>query len=145
MDDFLYNIVQQSIEPKILNGVIRTLFDVRHVPDLRKNPISLGTLNGNGFNYKSTNGVMKVSKGVMIVMKGQKLVRDIYKLMGTTIVGGAATVEPELDSTGLWHMLLGHMDERGMIELHKRKLLKGIKTCVFEFSKNCVFGKQNKV
>ena len=65
--------------------------------------------------------------------------------MGTTIVGGATIVEHELDSTGLWYMLLGHMNERGMMELHKRKLLKGIKTCKFEFSKNCVFGKQNKV
>ena len=32
--------------------------------------MSLGTLEGNGFNYKSANGVMKVSKGVLIVMKG---------------------------------------------------------------------------
>ena len=42
-------------------------------------------------------------------------------------------------------MWLGHMGERGMIELHKRKLLKGIKTCKLEFCKYCNFGKQNKV
>ena len=30
-------------------------------------------------------------------------------------------------------MRLGHMGERGMIELHKRKSLKGIKTCKLEF------------
>ena len=42
-----------------------------------------------------------MSKGVLIVMKGQKLVRNIYKLTSTTIVGGAATVGPELDSTTL--------------------------------------------
>ena len=65
--------------------------------------------------------------------------------MGTTIVGGATTVEPELDSSTLWHMRLGHMGERGMIKLHKRKILKGIKTCKLEFCKYCVFGKQNKV
>ena len=65
--------------------------------------------------------------------------------MGTAIVGGAAIVEPKLDSTTLWHMQLGHMGERGMIELYKIKLLKGIKTCKFEFCKYCVFGKQNKV
>ena len=62
----------------------------------------------------------------------KKLAGNIYKLMGTTIVGGAAIVEPELDSTTLWHMRLRHMGERGMIELHKRKLLKGIKTCKLE-------------
>ena len=50
--------------------VIRTLCDVRHVLDLRKNLVSMGTLDGNGFNYKSLNRVMKVSKGVLIVTKG---------------------------------------------------------------------------
>ena len=74
-----------------------------------------------------------MSKGVLIVMKRQKLTWNIYKFMGTTIIGGAATVEPELDSIALWHMRLGHMGERGMLELHKRKLLKGIKTCKLEF------------
>ena len=70
-----------------------------------------------------------MSKSVLTVMKGQKLTGKIYKLMGTTIIGGAAIVEPELDSTTLWHVRLGLMGERGMMELHKRKLLKGIKTC----------------
>ena len=49
-------------------------------------------------------------------------------MLDTTIVGGAAFVESESDNTVLWHMRLGHISERGMIEFHKRKLLKGIKT-----------------
>ena len=109
--------------------------------NMRKNLISLGTLDGNGFNYKSANGVMKVRKGVMTVMKGQKLVVNIYKLMGTTIVGGAAIIKLELDNTTLWYMQLGHMGEHGMMKLHKRKLLTGIKTCKLEFCKHCVLRK----
>ena len=54
---------------KMFDGVVRTLCDVRPILDLRKNMISLGTLDCNGFSYKSTNGVMKVSKGAMRVMK----------------------------------------------------------------------------
>ena len=54
---------------KMFDDVVRTLCDVRHVPDLRKNLISLGTLDCNGFSYKSTSRVMKVSKCVMTVMK----------------------------------------------------------------------------
>ena len=53
--------------------------------------------------------------------------------MGTTIVGEAATIELELNNTTLWHMRLGYIGDRGMMELHKRKLLKGIKTCMLEF------------
>ena len=86
-----------------------------------------------------------MSKGAMIVMKRQKLVGNIYKLLSTTIVGGVATLESESDNTVLWHMQLGHMGEREMMELHKRNLLKGIKTCKRDFCKYRVFGKQNKV
>ena len=39
-----------NITFKMFDGVIRTLCDVRHVPNLRKNLISLGTLDGNGLN-----------------------------------------------------------------------------------------------
>ena len=59
-----------NIRIKMFDGVIGTLCDVRHVHDLRKNLISLGTLDGNGFYYKFSNGAMKVSKGVLTVMKG---------------------------------------------------------------------------
>ena len=79
-----------NIKIKMFDDVVRTLSDVRHVPDLRKNMISLGTLNYNGFSYKFIGGVMKVSKGAMTVMKGQKLVVNIYKLLSTIIVGGVA-------------------------------------------------------
>ena len=43
-----------NIRVKMFDSVIRTLCDVRYVPDLRKNMISLGTLDNNGFNYKSS-------------------------------------------------------------------------------------------
>ena len=59
-----------NIRIKMFDGVVRTLCDVMHVPDLKKNLISLGALNSNGFCYTSESGVMKVSKGIMTVMKG---------------------------------------------------------------------------
>ena len=49
--------------------------------------------------------------------------------MGTIVVGGATTIESRSDNIALWHIQLGHMGERGMIELHMGKLLKGIKAC----------------
>ena len=44
---------------------------------------------------------MKIIKGVMVVMKGDKLSGNIYRLLGTTVVGGAASVESESNSTVL--------------------------------------------
>ena len=91
----------RNIRIKMFDGVVKMLCDVRHIPDLRKNLISLGALDSNGFCYKSESGVMKVSKGIMTVMKGQKTAGNIYRFLGTTVVGGAASMESELDNTVL--------------------------------------------
>lgn len=37
------------------------------------------------------------------------------------------------------------MSERGLLELHKRNLLKGIKSFKQDFCEHCVFGKPNRV
>ena len=42
-------------------------------------------------------------------------------------------------------MGLGHVGQRGMLELHKRNLLKGVKTCKLDFYKYCIYGKQHRV
>jgi hypothetical protein len=118
---------------KMFVGVVRTLCDVRHVLEVEKNLISLGTLNSNGYGYKSEDGVKKLTKGVMIVMKELKSSKNIYKLLGSTIIGGIASVEFDSDCTILWHMRLGHMSERGMLELHNRNMLNGVKMCKLDF------------
>jgi hypothetical protein len=112
---------------------------------VKKNLISLDTLDSNGYGYKSEGGIMKMTKGAMVVMKGQKSSKNIYKLLGSTVVNGIAAVEFDLDCTILWHMRLGHMSELGMLELHKRNMLKGVKTCKLDFYKFYVLEKQNRV
>ena len=79
------------------------------------------------------------------MMKGQKSSKNIYKLLGSIVIGGIASVESDLDCTVLWHMRLGHMSEWGMLEFYKRNLLKGVKTCKLDFCEFCVLGKQNRV
>ena len=81
-----------TIKIKMFDNVVRTLGEVRHVPKVKKNLISLETLDSNGYCYNYENGLMKVSKGTMVVMKGQKVKGNIYKLLGNTIVGGVAAV-----------------------------------------------------
>jgi hypothetical protein len=61
------------------------------------------------------------------------LSENIYRLLGTIVIDGAATIEPESDNTTLWHMLLGYMGEHKMMELHKKNILKGVKTCKLDF------------
>ena len=44
-------------------------------------------------------------------------------------MGDATSIETDNDATKMWHMHLGHLSERGMMELHKRNLLKDIHSC----------------
>jgi len=136
-----------TVKIKMFDGVVRVLGNVRHVPELRKNLISLGALDSAGCMYTAQGGAMKISRGALVLMKGQK-VGNLYKLIGDTVVGGVAISTPaesSTDDTRLWHMRLGHMGERGMLELHKRDLLKGVKACKMDFCKYCVYGKQHRV
>ena len=81
-----------KIKIKMFDNVVKTLGEVWHVPYVKKNLISLGTLDFNGYCYKSKNGLIKVSRGVMVVVKGQKVEGNTYKLFGNIIIGGAATI-----------------------------------------------------
>lgn len=124
------------------DGGMWTLNEVRYITKLRKNLISLGTLQENGFSYRSEGdrGNMKVSKSALIMMRGNRVACNIYKLLGNTIVGGVALIEFDNDATKLWNMCVGHLNEHGMMELHKRNLLKGVRSCKLELCKYCILG-----
>ena len=59
-----------TIKVKMFDGVVKTLSGVRHVPELKRNLISLSTLDSKGYKYTTKSGVLKISKGSLIVMKG---------------------------------------------------------------------------
>jgi hypothetical protein len=40
-----------SVQIKMHDGIIRTLTDVRHIPDIRKNLISKSSIDGKGYKY----------------------------------------------------------------------------------------------
>ena len=47
---------------KMFDGVVHTLHDVKHVPNLKRNLISLSTLDAKGYKYTGEGGVLKISK-----------------------------------------------------------------------------------
>jgi len=59
-----------TVQIKIHDGVVRTLSKVRHIPDMTRNLIPLGTLEANGCRYSAENGVLKVIEEAMVLMKG---------------------------------------------------------------------------
>ena len=51
-----------SVKIKFHDGKIRRLTGVRHIPDLNKNLISLGSIEEKGCNFQSDGRVLRVSK-----------------------------------------------------------------------------------
>ena len=104
-----------TIMVKMFDGVIRKLRNVRHVPDLKMNLISLGTLDSRGYNCTIGNGELLVTRGDLIVLKGKK-VGTLYELLGST-VAGASQIEVEFPRS--WHMALSHIGMNGLMVLSK--------------------------
>jgi len=104
-----------DVRIRMYDVTVRTLCDVRHIPELKKNLISLGTLHKNGFIPKADEDreTIKIVKGALTVMKGKITIGNIYKLLGSTVVGGIHSVESHDDNTKLWHMRLGHLNNVG--------------------------------
>lgn len=132
-----------TIRIKMHDVIVKTLTDVRHVLELKKNLISLGVLDSNGCKYTAEGGDMRASKGALVVMKG-KMARNLYALQGSTVLGTVAIsspINPDKDCTHVWHMRLGHMSERRMTMLSKQGLLCGQKTGKLDFCEHYFFGK----
>lgn len=51
---------------------IESYFDVRFVPNLKRDLISLGTLNALGYKFRTLSGSLQVTKEGKVVMKGRK-------------------------------------------------------------------------
>ncbi|OIT27124.1 hypothetical protein A4A49_58203, partial [Nicotiana attenuata] len=96
------------------DGVVRTLTDVRHVLDLKKNLIYLGTRESLGCKYTGEGGILKVSHSALVIMKSHRS-SMLYTLLRSTITGAATfstSDKSDSDITKLWDMRLGHMSEK---------------------------------
>jgi hypothetical protein len=68
-----------SIYIQIHDGSIKKLIDVHFVPKLKRNLISLSTLEAMRFNFAAIDGVLKVSRDNCIILKGNRL-NNLYYL-----------------------------------------------------------------
>lgn len=153
-----------TIKIKTHDGAVRTMNDVRHVPDLKRNLISLGTLESLGCKYIAEAGVLRIIKGSLIVMKANRSAGSLYIVQGSTVTGTAAvssttsatsngpssvidslSSNPRNDFTTLWHMRLGHLSEKGMQVLSKRGYFGKQGINKLEFCEHCIFGKKKRV
>ncbi|KAK2989959.1 hypothetical protein RJ640_004122 [Escallonia rubra] len=138
------NIVGKGkVEIKLSNGGSLILNDVRHIPELQKNLISVSRLDREGYFVAFGEKQWKVTKGSMVVARGER-VRTIYTLLGTYNHSISLASTENLRTT-LWHHRLGHLSESGMRILHSKNPLPGMKNIQLDLCEGCVYGKQKWV
>ena len=53
-DDHLCKVIDiKNVQVRMFDGIMRTLMNVKHIPELKKNLVSLGYLENYGFNFHS--------------------------------------------------------------------------------------------
>ncbi|KAM1382804.1 hypothetical protein ACFX2F_035231 [Malus domestica] len=80
-----------TVHLKLHDGMAKELTGVRYVPNLKKNLISLGTLESKGFRFHSDGQTLKVTYGALVVMKAPRC-GHLYLLQGSTVTGEASVV-----------------------------------------------------
>jgi hypothetical protein len=134
-----------TVRLRMYNNQDFLLKQVRYVSELRRNLISLSALDDLRLKSNTENGVMKIINGSLVIAKGYKR-NGIFFLDGSTATAHASVVcEKQLDKAKLWHQRLGHVSEKGLIELEKQNLLNGDKLNKLEFCDQCVLGKSHRV
>ena len=118
------------------------LRDVRHVLDLRLNLMSRIALDKDGFQNYFDNGRWKLTKGTMVFAK-REVCCTLYKTLGKICKNGSNVA---LDSSpSLWHKRFGHMSEKGLQILAKKKSIPFAKGTLLNPCDYCLLGKQQRV
>ena len=93
---------------KLLDGVIRELKDVRYVPQLNKNLISVKVLEAHGLRGTLGEGVLKMSNGSLVVLKGIRY--NLYYLKDIAVTESLTASEHlKDDSIMFWQTRLGQI------------------------------------
>ncbi|GKC51681.1 retrovirus-related pol polyprotein from transposon TNT 1-94 [Tanacetum coccineum] len=111
-----------KVRVQIKDGLSFVLENVLYIPELKRNLISLGTLDREGYTVKLQNGRVKAESGEASV-----------------------GIQEKESLAQVWHKRLGHISEAGLHELEEREVLENKGLGKLEFCKNYVLGKSIRV
>ncbi|GJR86957.1 retrovirus-related pol polyprotein from transposon TNT 1-94 [Tanacetum coccineum] len=127
------------------DGSSFVLENVRYIPELKRNLLSLDTLDREGYTMKLQNGRVKVIKGSLMVLSGTIKGNCVYSLDGWAESGEASVGIQEKESLAqVWHKRICYISEASLHELERRDVLGNKGLGKLEFCKNCVLGKSTR-
>ncbi|KAH9650266.1 hypothetical protein KPL70_026310 [Citrus sinensis] len=133
-----------NVNLKLHDGTIRELKQVRYVPELKRNLISLGMLDQIGCRVRIESGELMIVKDSQVIMKGSRK-NGVFILDGDVVSGEVRmSVADTTDKIKIWHLRLGHIGERGLKELEKQGVFGDDKLGNLDFCEDCVLGKATR-
>ncbi|GKA86991.1 retrovirus-related pol polyprotein from transposon TNT 1-94 [Tanacetum coccineum] len=118
----------------------------RYIPELKRNLISLKTLEKEGYNVKMQSGKIKVINGSKVILSEIRRDNCVYSLDGHAMAGELnASVEEKDSIAHVWHKRLGHMSEAGLQVLEKQGLFGKKSLGKLDFYENYVLEKSHEV
>ncbi|GKD25635.1 retrovirus-related pol polyprotein from transposon TNT 1-94, partial [Tanacetum coccineum] len=112
-----------KVRVQLKDGSSFVLHNVRYIPELKRNLISLGTLEKEGYTVKLQSGKVKVINGSRVILSGIRRDNCVYSLDGHAMAGELnASVEEKDSLAQVWHKRLGHISEAGLQVLEKQGL-----------------------
>nr|GFA02561.1 retrovirus-related Pol polyprotein from transposon TNT 1-94 [Tanacetum cinerariifolium] len=112
-----------KVRLQLKDGSSFVLHNVRYILELKRNLISLGTLEKEGYTIKLQSGKIKVINGSMVVLSGTRRDNCVYSLDDHAVAGELNTSVEEKDSLAqVWHKRLEHISEAGLQVLEKQGL-----------------------
>lgn len=118
-------------------GTIVVLENVRYIPKLSRNLISLGTFEKFVYGVSLKNGKAKVISGCMMVLPGTRGENNFYLLDGQS--------SRQVNESIWWHKRLGHICHQGLVGLQKQLLIDWLIDVDPGFCEHCIIGKAHRV
>ncbi|GJV66202.1 retrovirus-related pol polyprotein from transposon TNT 1-94 [Tanacetum coccineum] len=135
-----------KVRVQLRDGSSFVLNNVRYIPKLKRNLISLGTLEKKGFTVKMQSGKVKVINGSRDALSGTRRDNCVYSLDGHAMASELNACVEEKDCLAqVWHKRLGHISEAGLQVLEKQGLFGKESLGKLDFCENCVLGKSHRV
>nr|GEW98980.1 retrovirus-related Pol polyprotein from transposon TNT 1-94 [Tanacetum cinerariifolium] len=122
------------------------LHNVRYIPELKRNLISLGTLEKVGYSVKLQSDKVKVINGSRVILSGIRRDNCVYSLDGHAMAGELnASVEEKDSLAQVWYKRLGHISDAGLQVREKHGPFGKKSLGKLDFCKNYVLGKSHRV
>ncbi|GJS96127.1 retrotransposon protein, putative, ty1-copia subclass [Tanacetum coccineum] len=112
-----------KVRVQLRDGSSFVLNNVRYIPELKKNLISLGTLEKEGYTVKMQSGKVKVINGSRVILSGTRRAKYVYSLDGHAVAGELNVSVDEKDSLAQVESLGGKRYFLSIVDDYSRRVL----------------------